>query len=130
MTVLADTSIWVDYLKLGKGSKAAYLDELLSASEVVLCGPVVAELLAGAKAADRTKLWNLLSGLPWVDLGPSQWREVGETAARLRERGESVALTDIEIAVAAVESASQLWTRDADFNRIRHVVRGLQLFEP
>ena len=129
MTVLADTSIWVDYLKLGKGSQAAYLDELLSASEVVVCGPVVAELLAGAKAADRTKLWNLLTGLPWVDLGPSQWREVGETAARLRERGESVALTDIEIAVAAVESTSQLWTRDADFNRIRLVVSGLRLFE-
>ena len=130
MTVLADTSIWVDYLKGGKGSKAARLDDLLSATEVVVCGPVVAELLAGAKTADRTKLWLLLTGLPWADLGPTQWQTVGEVAARLRERGENVALTDIEIAVAAVDSTSQLWTRDADFNRIRIALTGLRLFEP
>lgn len=129
MTVLADTSIWVDYLKRGKESKSARLDDLLTAGEVVVCGPVVAELLAGAKAADRTTLWLLLTALPWTDLGPLQWQSVGETAARLRERGESVALTDIEIAVAAADSAARLWTRDADFERIRVVLAGLQLFE-
>lgn len=130
MTVLVDTSIWVDYFARGKGSKVARLDDLLTASEVVMCGPVVAELLAGAKPADRTSLWLLLSALAWADLGPLQWRTVGETAARLRERGDSVALTDIEIAVAAADSSSRLWTRDADFKRIRPVLTGLQFFEP
>lgn len=130
MTVLADTSIWVDYLRRGKGSKAARLDDLLAAGDVLVCGPVAAELLAGAKAADRTRLWLLLTGLPWADLGPLQWQNVGEAAARLRERGESMALTDIEIAVAAVDSTSRLWTRDADFKRIRLVLTGLQFFEP
>lgn len=130
MTVLADTSIWIDYFRRGKGSKAARLDELLTAGDVVVCGPVVAELLAGAKVADRAKLWRLLTGLPWADLGRPQWQNVGETAARLRERGESVPLTDIEIAVAAVDTTAELWTRDADFTRIRLVLTGLQLFEP
>lgn len=130
MTVLADTSIWVDYLKRGKGSKAGRLGDLLTAGEVVVCGPVVSELLAGAKPVDRTRLWLLLTGLRWAELGPLQWRDVGEAAARLRERGDSVALTDIEIAVAALDSSSRLWTRDADFERIRPVLTGLQFFEP
>ena len=130
MTVLADTSVWVDYLKRGKASKAARLDDLLTTGEVVVCGPVVAELLAGAKATDRTSLWLLLTALPWADLGPLQWRTVGETAARLRELGDSVALTDIEIAVAAADSSSRLWTRDADFKRVGRVLTGLQFFEP
>ncbi|MGH7722319.1 MAG: PIN domain-containing protein [Candidatus Dormibacteria bacterium] len=130
MTVLADTSIWVDYLRGGRRSKAGRLDELLTASEVVVCGPVLAELLAGAKATDRTKLRLLLTGLPWAVLGPLQWQNVGEVAARLRERGESVALTDIEIAVAAVDATSRLWTRDEDFSRIRLVLTDLQLFAP
>lgn len=130
MTVLADTSIWVEYLRRGEESPAARLDNLLVAGEIVVCGPVVAELLAGAKSADRGRLWLLLTGLPWADLGPVQWQSVGEAAARLRDRGEAVALTDIEIAVAAVDSSSRLWTQDSDFQRVRGVMPGLQFFDP
>jgi predicted nucleic acid-binding protein len=130
VTVLADTSIWVEYLRHGKESRAARLDDLLVAGDVVACGPVVAELLAGAKSPDRGRLWLLLTGLPWAELGPVQWQSVGETAARLRERGETVALTDIEIAVAAVDSSSRLWTRDSDFGRVRGVLPALQFFDP
>lgn len=130
MTVLADTSVWVEYLRHGRGSKAARLDDLLVAGEVVVCGPVVAELLAGAKSPERARLWLLLAGLPWADLGPVQWQSVGEAAARLRERGEIVALTDIEIAVAAVDSSARLWTRDSDFKPVRAVLPALQFFDP
>jgi predicted nucleic acid-binding protein len=130
VSVLPDTSIWVEYLRRGKGTKSARLDDLLVAGEVVLCGPVVAELLAGAKSPDRARLWLLLTGLPWADLGPVQWQSVGETAARLRERGETVALTDVEIAVAAVDSSSRLWTRDSDFKRVQAVLPALQFFDP
>ncbi|MDA8071544.1 MAG: PIN domain-containing protein [Actinomycetota bacterium] len=130
MSVLADTSVWVEYLRAGKGSSSARLDDLLAAGEVLVCGPVVAELLAGAKPPDRGRLWLLLTGLPWADLGLVQWQGVGETAARLRERGETVALTDVEIAVAAVDSAARLWTRDSDFERLRGVLPALQFFDP
>jgi predicted nucleic acid-binding protein len=130
VTVLPDTSVWVEYLRHGKGSKAARLDDLLVAGEVVVCGPVVAELLAGAKSPERARLRLLLTGLPWADLGSVQWQSVGEAAARLREHGETIALTDIEIAVAAVDSSSRLWTRDSDFQRVRTVLPALQLFDP
>ncbi len=130
MTVLADTSVWVEYLRHGRASKAARVDDLLVAGEVVVCGPVVAELLAGAKSLERARLWLSLTGLPWADLGPVQWQSVGEAAARLRERAETVALTDIEIAVAAVDSSSRLWTRDSDFKRVCAVLPALQFFDP
>jgi predicted nucleic acid-binding protein len=130
LSVLADTSVWVDYLRKGRASEAARLDDLLVAGEIVVCGPVVAEILAGAKAEDRNKLWVLFAGLPWADLGPVQWQSVGEVAGRLRERGEMTALTDIEIAVAAVESSSRVWTYDADFQRIEGVLTALRFFEP
>ena len=117
-------------MRRGKGSAAARLDDLLVAGEVLVCGPVVAELLAGAKSADRGRLWLLLTGLPWAELGSVQWQSVGETAARLRERGETVALTDVEIAIAAVDSSARLWTRDSDFKRVRGVLPALQFFDP
>jgi len=130
VNVLADTSIWVEYLRRGARSGAARLDDLLVAGEVVVCGPVVAELLAGARSSDRARLWLLLTGLPWAELGPLQWQTVGEVAARLRARGETVALTDIEIAVAAADSSSRLWSRDSDFERLRVDLPTLRFFDP
>lgn len=130
MTVLSDTSIWVDYLRRGRRSEAVRLDELLVAGEVVVCGPVVAEILARAKSSDRSTLWLLFAGLPWANLGPVQWQSVGDAAGRLRERGEATALTDIEIAAAAVGSSSQLWTRGEDFQRISGVLPALRFFQP
>ena len=130
MTVLVDTSVWIDYLRRGRASEAGRLDDLLVAGEVVVCGPVVAELLAGARPADRAHLWIVLTGLPWADLGPVQWQSVGATAGRLRELGQDVALTDIEIAVAAVDSASSLWTRDSEFQRVHDALPELRFFDP
>ncbi|MHB1582571.1 MAG: PIN domain-containing protein [Acidimicrobiales bacterium] len=100
------------------------------AGEVVVCGPVVAELLAGARSSDRARPWLLLTGLPWAELGPLQWQTVGQVAARLRARGETVALTDIEIAVAAANSSSRLWSRHSDFERVHAHLPTLRFFDP
>ena len=129
MSVVPDTSIWVGYLRAG-GSGGEGLDELLMSGRVVVCGPVVAELLAGTASGRRAELWGLLSGLPWAPLGPEEWRRVGEIAAALRERGASVPLTDIEIGVAAAGAGALLWSRDSDFARIGSVLPELERFSP
>ena len=64
MTVLADTSVWVECLRRGKGSTSDRLDGLLVAGEVLVCGPVVAELLAGAKAAELPRFFDPLTAAP------------------------------------------------------------------
>lgn len=130
MTVLADTSVWVQYLRRGRAGKAARLDDLLVQGEVVVCGPVVAELVAGTPPPQRAELVGLLNALPWADLGRAQWARVGEVAGRLREQGITMALTDIEIAVAAVQAHAELWTHDSDFTRIAKVLDTLALFRP
>ncbi|HZD02299.1 MAG TPA: PIN domain-containing protein [Actinomycetes bacterium] len=130
MTVLADTSVWVQYLRQGRAGTAARLDDLLTQGEVVVCGPVVAELVAGTAPARRGELVALLNALPWADLGRAEWARVGEVAARLREQGITTALTDIEIAVAAVRSHAELWTHDSDFAQIAKVLDSLALFTP
>lgn len=116
--VLPDTSVWVDYLRLGEAGPAAELDDLLAGGRVVVCGPVAAELLAGVATERRTELWRLLAGLPWADPPRAGWREVGDLAGALRRAGASVPLTDVQIAVAAISAGARLWSRDADFERI------------
>jgi predicted nucleic acid-binding protein len=130
VTVLADTSVWVEYLRLGVVGPAAELDALLAAGEVVICGPVAAELIAGVASHRRHELWSLLMGLPWAEIGRNEWYRVGEVAATLRGAGQTVALTHIEIAVAAVSNGAQLWSRDSDFNRVEAILDGLERFSP
>ena len=128
MSVLADTSVWVTYLRTGTDGPAAALDSLLAGGEILMCGPVAAERLAGTPTHRRQELWTLLAGLRWADLGREQWHQVGETAAKLRELGQTVPLTDAAIAVAASASNALLWSDDSDFDRIEQVLTGLDRY--
>lgn len=129
MTVLPDTSIWVDYLRTGATGPAGGLDRLLAEESVAVCGPVLAELLAGTAAGDRDDLWHVLAALPWAELDRDAWRRVGELAFELRRAGMSLPLTDLEIAVACASADIALWTRDDDFQRLRAHLPALELYE-
>lgn len=130
MTVLPDTSIWVDYLRTGTDGPAAKLDAFLEREEVVVCGPVLAELLAGSPLERRDELWHALEALPWADVRRPEWRHAGVVAHDLRAAGATVPLTDVVIAVAALSVDASVWTRDADFEQIRTVLPALDLVEP
>lgn len=61
---LADSSIWVDYLRYGSAHPdGSELQEALDAGTLVTCGPVVAELLAGTREGDRPRLADALRAL-------------------------------------------------------------------
>ena len=130
MNVLADTSIWVAYLRHGVAGPAAHLDTLLERGQVMMCGPVAAELIAGVAVGDSAELSSLLRSLPWADLDRDAWLLVGDLAAKLRAQGSAVALTDLEIAVAAAQAGCRLWTTDSDFARVQAVWSSLLRFEP
>lgn len=125
--VLPDTSIWVAYLRAGAEDLTRELGATLDRREVVVCGPVVAELVAGARAHDRPTLVASLAGLPWAELDRQAWQSVGLLAAELRDRGEALPLTDLEIAVAAHLSGAALWTADRHFERLAPLLNGLEV---
>jgi predicted nucleic acid-binding protein len=104
--------------------------ELLDHGEVVTCGPVTAELLAGANGELGERMWATLSSLPWVELFSTGWREVGEVARQLRQAGQTLPLTDLAISVAAARAGYALWSLDSDFERIASVLDGLELYRP
>jgi predicted nucleic acid-binding protein len=128
--VLIDSSVWVDYLKLGEWGPGSAVAALLRRREVIACGPVVAELLAGTPPAGRAELSMLMNGLPWADLHRDAWRRVGDVVGDLLRLGFRVPLTDAAIAVAAVDSGARLWSRDARFDRIGEHLTDLRRFDP
>jgi predicted nucleic acid-binding protein len=130
VSVLVDSSVWVDFLKLGERGPGAAVGTLLRRREVVTCGPVVAELLTGTPPAGRGELWTLMNGLPWADLHRDGWRRVGDVVGDLLRAGFRVPLTDAAIAVAALSSGARLWSRDAHFDRIGERLGDLGRFDP
>ncbi len=137
--ILPDTSVWVEYFRAVPSSSRASvgtspaeeLDALIEHEQVVTCGPVIAELMAGARGRQRDKLAEQLGAQPWIELKRSDWLTVGHTAARLQERGQMTPLVDIQIAVCANRAKAELWTLDRDFERIAEALDGLriQVFE-
>lgn len=126
---MVDTSVWVDFARRGERGRAAEMRDLLDAGEVATCGPVTAELLAGAEGEVAERMWETLSSLLWAGLNAAGWREVGVVACRLRRGGETLPLTDLAIAVAASRAGHAVWSFDADFGRIQTALEGLELYE-
>ena len=128
--VLPDTSIWVAYFRNSRRTDADHLASLIAAGEVALCGPVLAELLAGTREEQRSDLLETLLALPWADLDFEAWLKVGELAATLRRTGAPLPLTDLAIAGAALRGDHVLWSLDADFERLAAILDALQLYKP
>jgi predicted nucleic acid-binding protein len=123
----SDTSIWIDFFR-GRDPAAATLERLLDAGALVVCGPILAELVAGTPPQQRGALWLALAALPVVELDSSAWRGAGEYTQALRARGETTPLLDVLIGVAAARVGAAVWTRDDDFARIREVLPELELY--
>lgn len=126
--VLPDTSIWISYFRSSSGAEGDRLEALVEAGEVAICGPVLAELLGGARDAQRAAIMETVADLPWADLEPAAWQDVGTAAHRLRQAGQTLSLTDLAIAVAAARAGYSLWSLDSDFERIAPVLDGLELY--
>ncbi len=133
--ILPDTSVWIEYLRSGpsspgpggSASAAEELDPLIKHEQIVTCGPVVAELLAGARGQQRVELAEQLGAQPWVDLKRADWLTMGHVAAKLAERGQTTPLVDVQIAVCSVKAKAELWTLDHDFERIADALDGLRV---
>jgi len=97
---------------------------------VVVCGQVVAELLAGTPPSGRAELWMLMTGLSWLELRHDGWRRVGEPEGDLLGRGHRIPLTAVAIAVTAVDGRASLWSRDTRFALVAELLPELHRFEP
>jgi len=124
--VLVDTSAWVRLLRGGVHA-APRLGEVLGNGAAVTAGPVVAELLQGARETQRVHLESSLMELPFAPLSRRDWFMAGHLAAVLRLRGTPVSLADVEIAAAARALGVPVLTADRDFLRVADVLGDLRV---
>lgn len=124
--IIADTNIWIDYLNRPHSPPGGVLAGLLQRQAVCLVGPVLAELLQGARnEAEQARLERLLDAVPYVETDRRSWLRAGALSSQLRAQGQVIPLTDLVIAAVALEQGHQVYSLDDHFQR----VPGLKLYE-
>ena len=120
MSVLIDSSAWIEYLRATGSPAAAEVRRLLSseADTVVMCEPVAMEILSGATSdAAHAKLERLVNGLPSLRIDDAlDFRSAAAIFRRARRIGRRVrSINDCLIASVAIRHEVPLIHRDADY---------------
>ena len=110
MTVLVDTSVWVDHLRRGD----AELARRLQSGEVSIHRLVIEELACGPMS-QREELLGLLAALPRAS--EAEHAEFLDFVERWGLAGSGLGAVDVHLLASAKLDHMRLWTRDAALTR-------------
>jgi predicted nucleic acid-binding protein len=114
--ILADTSIWIDYLR----NKNQEMKRLLEAGQIVMHPFVVAEISLGS-LQNRRKTLAMMENL--LQTGVAQLSEVRQMIEANALYSKGIGLIDAHLVASCLLSPGlRLWTRDA---RLEAVARAL-----
>lgn len=133
MTVLVDTSAWVEYLRATGSIHHLWLrDAIHDKTPLGWTDPIMYELTAGARTTARAAdLRGLLLRGPMLPVsGLQDWEHAAGLYRTTRSRGLTVRSTiDCLIAAVAVRTTTPVLARDRDFGALASV-SNLQIVEP
>lgn len=123
MATLIDTSAWIELYRRGSSPAALRLKELAQEGNAVLCGPVEAELIRGARDSEVDALLEDFSHFPHLDTQRVDFLKSGDLMREAAARGGGLSPFDSVIAALCLRHKLNLLTLDSGFKR----VPGLQL---
>ncbi|MCY3857711.1 MAG: PIN domain-containing protein [Gammaproteobacteria bacterium] len=123
MTVLIDTSVWIDLFRDSTGTIQKSVSSVVGDDDVVLSRFHQLELLQGS--IDESE-WALLSDYlevqDYLEASTATWRNAARIYYDLRRQGHTLRSTiDCCIAQLAIEHRILLLHRDQDFERIADI---------
>ena len=111
MTIVADTSILVDYLR-GHGRAGAAVRTALHQDTLVASVVSKIEILAGMRPAEEKRTYGLFGQLEWASVDDEIAEQAGRLAARFASSHRGVELADYVVAATAQILGAPLWTRN------------------
>ena len=120
MTVLVDTSVWINVFRDRTRTVASSVQNLIEGHEIVLSRFAQMELLQGAlHEQDWSTLSQFLDVQDYLEANHSTWREAARIYFDLRRVGQIVRSSiDCCIAQLAIEHEVLLLHEDRDFEKI------------
>ncbi len=125
MSVLVDTSVWIDYFRGGNNS--ANLDFLIDENLLFTNDIVLAELIPFLKIRNQKKIIDLLKNINKLNLS-IDWHQIIEYQYKCIKIGlNGVGIPDLIIAQNAIQNYCEIYSLDNHFILIQDVI-GFQLY--
>ena len=113
MSVLVDSSVWIDYFRTG--CHADVLEALIDANSIVTKDLILAELIPALQLKRQQRLVGLLRSVGKIVLTPD-WDEIIRLQLLcLRQGINAVGIPDLLVAQHAMQNVFHLLTRDRHF---------------
>ncbi|MCD4715457.1 MAG: PIN domain-containing protein [Desulfobacterales bacterium] len=126
MSVLVDTSIWIEYLRSGNNSEK--LDFLIDENLLVINDLILAELIPSLKVRNQRKIIKLLYDINKLKLAIN-WEQLIEFQFKCLKNGlNGIGIPDLIVAQNAKQNRCEIYSLDNHFTLIKDILE-LQLLE-
>ena len=120
MSVLVDTSVWVEYFRIGNNSEK--LDFLIDENLIVINDLILAELIPLLKVRKQRKLTSLLLNINRFNLSIN-WDQIIEYQYKCLKNGlNGVGIPDLIIAQNAKQNNSEIYSLDNHFSLMKDIL--------
>jgi len=123
--IVADTSVWIDYVKGVIAPHTDILDFELVNNQIITGDIIIAEFLQGFKNdSDYIKAKLIMDSLVYYDfLGRKNAYKAADNYRKLRKKGITVRKTiDVLIATFCIQNDFQLIHNDRDFDPMEEIL--------
>jgi len=120
MSVLVDTSVWVEYFRSGNNSEK--LDFLIDENLIVINDLILAELIPFLKVRKQRKLTNLLLSINRLNLSIN-WGQIIEYQYKCLKNGlNGVGIPDLIIVQNAKQNNCEIYSLDNHFSLMKNIL--------
>ena len=120
MSVLVDTSIWIEYFRSGNSSEK--LDFLIDENLIVINDLILAELVPSLRVRNQQKLVKLLSNINKLELF-IHWGQIIEFQFKCLKNGlNRIGIPDLIIAQNAKQNQCEIYSLDNHFKLMKDIL--------
>lgn len=121
MSVLVDTSVWVEYFRHGKGLDQ--LDFFIDKNLVATNDLILAELVPFLKAKNQSRIILLLHSINKLRLNIN-WEQIIEFQYECLKNGlNGIGIPDLIIAQNAKQNCCEIYSLDNHFRLIKEIIK-------
>ena len=126
MSVLVDTSIWIEYFRSGNNSEK--LDFLIDENLIVINDLILAELVPYLKVRNQRKIVKLLYNILKLELSIN-WDQIIEFKFKCLKNGlNGIGIPDLIVAQNAKQNRCEIYSLDNHFSLMKDILE-LQLLD-
>ena len=120
MSVLVDTSIWIEYFRSGNSSEK--LDSLIDENLIVINDLILAELVPSLRVLNQQELIKLLNNINKLELS-IHWSQIIEFQFKCLKNGlNRIGIPDLIIVQNAKQNKCEIYSLDNHFKLMKDIL--------